>query len=187
MDFKSLAIPEVLLITPKQFRDARGVFCETFTQRAFEAAGVHQAFVQDNHSVSLKRGTIRGLHFQAPPRAQGKLVRVTKGSIFDVAVDIRHGSPTFGKHVSATLSAENWCELWVPHGFAHGFCTLEDDTDVVYKVTDYYAPEQDRGLRWDDPDIAVAWPLDGVAPSLSDKDQRHPGLSAMPVEFSYGE
>ncbi|MFA5950031.1 MAG: dTDP-4-dehydrorhamnose 3,5-epimerase [Hyphomicrobium sp.] len=185
MDITPLEIPEVLLITPKRFRDDRGVFCETFSQRALEAAGVCLPFVQDNHSISLKRGTIRGLHYQSPPHAQGKLVRATKGAVFDVAVDIRHGSPSFGKHVSALLSAENWCQLWVPPGFAHAFCTIEDDTEVLYKVTDYYAPQQDRGMAWDDVALGIPWPLDGIEPSLSDKDRRHPRLQDHPVEFTF--
>ena len=157
VEVTDLSLPGVKVITPKIFRDARGLFCETFSARALAAAGISATFVQDNHSVSLQKGVVRGLHFQVPPHAQAKLVRVTRGSIFDVAVDIRVGSPTYGRHVSAVLSAANWQQIWIPEGFAHGFCTLEPDTEVLYKVTGYYAPECDRGLKWNDP----AWPSPG--------------------------
>src|SRR5262245_60856479 len=135
MNIETLAIPEVKLITPKILRDGRGFFSETYNRGSLQAAGIDFEFVQDNHSLSRAKGVVRGLHFQIAPRAQGKLVRVTRGSVFDVAVDIRRGSPTYGKYVSAVLSADNWAQLWVPEGFAHGFCTLESDTEVVYKVT----------------------------------------------------
>ena len=153
------SLPEVRLVLPDRFGDDRGFFSETYSRRAFAAAGIADEFVQDNHSVSLQKGVVRGLHFQVPPHAQAKLVRVTRGSIFDVAVDIRLGSPTYGRHVGAVLSAAKWQQIWIPEGFAHGFCTLEPDTEVLYKVTDYYAPECDRGLNWDDPALAIAWPV----------------------------
>lgn len=183
MQFQSLEIPDVKLITPDIFRDDRGFFSETFSERALATYGVKAHFAQDNHSLSAHRGVIRGLHFQIPPHAQGKLIRVIRGSIFDVAVDIRTGSPTFGKHVTALLGAANWSQLWVPEGFAHGFCTLEPFTEVLYKVTDYYAPECDRGLRWDDPQLGIAWPVATTDAILSAKDQQHPLLIDLPSHF----
>ncbi len=128
---------------------------------------------------------MRGLHFQSPPHAQGKLVRVTRGAVFDVAVDIRVGSPTFAQHVGTILTAENWTQIWVPPGFAHGFCTLEPNTEVIYKVTDYYAPECDRGLRWDDADLGIRWPVDLAKVTVSDRDRRHPSLREMTPAFTY--
>ena len=188
MKHESLEIEAIKLITPDIFRDHRGFFSETFNHRAFESVdGALQtgAFVQDNHSFSVDKGVIRGLHFQIPPRAQDKLVRVTRGSIYDVAVDIRTGSPTYGQYVGVVLSAENWQQLWVPKGFAHGFCTLEPNTEVLYKVTDYYDPECDRGLAWNDPALGIDWPLDADDVTLSEKDAKHPGLSELPDYFSY--
>jgi dTDP-4-dehydrorhamnose 3,5-epimerase len=184
LDVKPLAIAEVKLITPPIFRDARGFFSETYNRDALAAAGIEAQFVQDNQSLSRARGVIRGLHFQTNPHAQGKLVRVVRGAILDVAVDIRRGSPTYGRHASATLSAENWAQLWVPVGFAHGFCTLEPDTEVIYKVTDRYAPECDKGLAFDDPDLGIAWPVAPTEAVLSDKDRRHPRLRDLPPYFA---
>jgi dTDP-4-dehydrorhamnose 3,5-epimerase len=181
---EALAIPDVKLIAPPIFRDERGSFSETFNERALASCGISQRFVQDNHSQSVPRGVVRGLHFQVPPHAQDKLVRVVRGAIFDVAVDIRRGSPTFGKHVTATLSADNRAQLWVPKGFAHGFCTLEPNTEVLYKVTDYYAPEHDCGLRWNDPELAIAWPVALADAILSSKDHTHPTLAELPHAFS---
>ena len=180
MRVEPLGIPEVKLITPPIFRDERGSFSETFNERALAAFGISQRFVQDNHSLSVPRGVVRGLHFQIPPQAQDKLVRVVRGAIFDVAVDIRRDSPTFAKHVTAILSADNRAQLWVPKGFAHGFCTLEPNTEVLYKVTAYYAPECDRGLRWNDPKLAIAWPLAPADAILSSKDRAHPTLAELP-------
>ena len=171
------------LVVPSVHRDDRGFFSETFSGKALAEASIDAVFVQDNHSLSRAKGVLRGLHFQAPPKAQGKLVRVTRGAIFDVAVDIRKDSPTYGRHVSAVLSAENWSQLWVPVGFAHGFCTLEPDTEVLYKVTDTYAPECDRGLAWDDPDLGIAWPVVPGAVILSDKDRCHPQLKDLQSPF----
>jgi len=185
MKIDTLAIPELKLVTPAIFRDARGYFSETYNQKALAEAGVDRVFVQDNQSLSRSRGVLRGLHFQIAPHPQAKLVRVTRGAIFDVAVDIRHGSPTFGHHVAVVLSADNWSQLWVPEGFAHGFCTLEPESEVIYKVTDFYAPECDRGLAWDDPDLGIAWPLADAETVLSDKDRRHPRLKDVPAHFSY--
>ena len=180
-----MAIADVKRIAPAIFRDARGFFSETYNGRTLATGGIDVTFVQDNHSLSTAKGVVRGLHFQTNPKAQGKLVRVTRGAIFDVAVDIRQGSPTYGQHVSQVLSAENWLQLWVPAGFAHGFCTLEPDTEVVYKVTEYYAPECDRGLAWDDPDLAIAWPVTPATATLSDKDRKHPQLKDLGPAFIY--
>ena len=173
----SLAIPDVKLITPPRFGDARGFFSETYSVKAFAEAGIALTFVQDNHSRSASVGTLRGLHYQSPPYAQDKLVRVTRGRILDVAVDIRLSSPTFGQHVSVEISAEAWNQILVPIGFAHGFVTLEPDTEVVYKVTNTYAPQHDHGILWSDPALAIAWPINAAAATLSDKDKQHPRLA----------
>ena len=170
------AIEGVLIIEPKVFGDERGFFFESFNQRAFnEAVGHTVDFVQDNHSRSAK-GVLRGLHFQRPPHAQGKLVRVTQGSVFDVAVDIRPDSPTFGRWVGVELSGANHRQMWIPAGLAHGFLVTSDSADFLYKTTDYYRPESEGSVRWDDPDLAIAWPLDGITPSLSAKDAAAPAL-----------
>jgi dTDP-4-dehydrorhamnose 3,5-epimerase len=166
----------VLEIVPARFGDARGFFSETYNASRLAKAGIDLAFVQDNHSLSARRGVLRGLHYQLPPRAQDKLVRVVRGAIFDVAVDIRKGSPTFAKWVGVELSAEKWNQLLVPKGFAHGFVTLTENTEVVYKVTDYYSPAQDRSIRYDDPDIAINWPVTDGELQLSDKDMAAPRL-----------
>ena len=168
MDIAATAIADVKLITPTVFGDDRGFFLESWHAQKFAAAGIDAAFVQDNHSRSAK-GILRGLHYQSPA-AQGKLVRVTRGAVFDVAVDLRRASPTFGRWVGAELSAANHAMLWVPPGFAHGFLTLADDTDFLYKCTAPYAPEHEHCLAWDDPDIAIAWPDVGMTPLLSTKD-----------------
>ena len=187
MELTRLAIPEVKLIAPKIFRDGRGFFSETYNRRALDDANISANFVQDNHSLSVERGVIRGLHFQSPPHAQDKLVRVTRGSIFDVAVDIRKGSPTFGKHIAVILNVENWQQLWVPKGFAHGFCTLEPNTEVVYKVTDYFDAKRDKGLAWDDPELGIEWPVKPEAIILSDRDKVQPRLSDLPDYFHYNQ
>lgn len=176
-------IEAVKIIEPTRFADARGFFSETWSRKAFLSAGIALDFVQDNHSSSAMAGTLRGLHFQAPPYAQAKLVRVTRGRILDVAVDIRRGSPTFGRHVAIELSAANWRQLLVPVGFAHGFCTLEADTEVLYKVTADYSPENDFGVAYDDPSLNIAWPFDRSELTLSDKDSRHPQLADLPAFF----
>ncbi|NUP87548.1 MAG: dTDP-4-dehydrorhamnose 3,5-epimerase [Burkholderiaceae bacterium] len=169
MQATRLAIPDVMLIEPKVFGDTRGFFFESFNQRAFnDATGTSHQFVQDNHSRSTQ-GVLRGLHFQVSPKAQGKLVRVVRGAVFDVAVDIRRSSPTFGKWVGEELSADNHRQLWVPPGFAHGFVVLSDTAEFLYKTTDYYAPEHERCIAWDDATLAIDWRVDG-RPSLSVKD-----------------
>lgn len=179
LSVEETAIPAVKIVTPKKFGDHRGFFSETWNRAAFAEAGLDLDFVQDNQSLSAPVGTLRGLHFQSPPFAQDKLVRVTRGRILDVAVDIRASSPTFGKHVAVELSAENWKQLLVPVGFAHGFVTLEPDTEVLYKVTAPYAPQNDHGLAFDDPALGIDWrlPLSGL--TLSDKDRKHPCLAEM--------
>ncbi len=176
MQVEETAIPAVKIVTPKKHGDARGFFSEVYNKNIFEAVGLHFDFVQDNHSFSAAVGTLRGLHFQTPPFAQNKLVRVGRGRILDVAVDIRRTSPTFGKYVAVELSAENWRQLLVPIGFAHGFVTLDPDTEVLYKTSAVYSPANDRGVAWDDPEIGVAWPLAPGGPTLSDKDKRWPRL-----------
>lgn len=170
------AIEGVLIFEPKVFGDERGFFMESYNRRAFEEAVGHGVcFVQDNHSRSAK-GVLRGLHYQRPPRAQGKLVRVTHGSVFDVAVDIRRDSPTYGQWVGVELSAENHRQLWIPPGLAHGFLVTSDRADFLYKTTDYYAPEAEGSVHWDDSDLAIRWPIDGGAPALSAKDAAAPNL-----------
>ena len=178
-------IPDVVIVEPAKHGDARGFFSEVFRADVFEKGGIAARFVQDNHSYSAPKGVLRGLHFQLNPSAQGKLVRAPKGSVLDVAVDIRTGSPTFGKHVAVELSAANWRQLWVPPGFAHGFVTLEPDTEVMYKVTSYYDPATDRGLAFDDPDLGIDWGMDVSSLTLSDKDRRHPRLKDLPTAFTY--
>ena len=183
MEVEQLAIRDVKLIRPRRFGDARGFFSEVYSKPALAAAGIDIEFVQDNHSRSAKVGTIRGLHFQTHPAAQDKLVRVTHGRILDVAVDLRRGSPTFGQHVAAELSAENWTQILVPVGFAHGFCTLEPDTEVLYKVSSPYAPAHDGGVLWNDPDLGIAWPVATADATLSDKDLKLPRLRDLPPLF----
>lgn len=183
MDIVDLALPDVKIIRPKKFGDHRGFFSETYNKNSFAAAGLDLTFVQDNHSLSAEVGTVRGLHFQLPPFAQDKLVRVVRGAILDVAVDIRKGSPTYGRHVSAVISAAEWNQILVPVGFAHGFCTLEPDTEVLYKVTNFYSPAHDRGLLWNDPDLGIDWPVAADQAQLSDKDRVHPRLCDLPQVF----
>ncbi len=183
MKFERLAIPDVVLVTPKRFGDDRGFFSETYRANLFDEEGVVGPFVQDNHAYSADAGVLRGLHFQAPPMAQAKLVRCIRGAILDVAVDIRRSSPTYGQHVSAELTAENGAQLFVPVGFAHAYLTLTPDSEVEYKVTEYYAPETEGGLAWDDPAIGIDWPLPNGVPSLSEKDKVLPGLAEFDSPF----
>lgn len=173
------------LIEPERFADSRGYFSETYRRDLLAASGINVEFIQDNESLSNKIWTIRGLHFQAPPHAQAKLVRVAAGKIFDAAVDIRAGSPTFGQCVSAELSAENGKQLFIPEGFAHGFCALEDDTVVAYKASAYYAPTHDFGLCWNDPDLNIPWPVDPGDAILSDRDSTHPRLKSISTPFEW--
>ncbi|MGD9846141.1 MAG: dTDP-4-dehydrorhamnose 3,5-epimerase [Variibacter sp.] len=171
------ALEGVLEIRPTKHGDARGFFSETYSVRDWAAKGIETAFVQDNHSFSANAGVLRGLHYQLPPRAQAKVVRVVQGAIFDVAVDIRRGSPTFGRWVGRELSADKWNQLLIPAGFAHGFVTLVPNVEVVYKVSDYYAPDCDRAIRFDDPAIGIDWPVAGEQIQLSDRDRRAPLLA----------
>ncbi|MCJ9429765.1 dTDP-4-dehydrorhamnose 3,5-epimerase [Kordiimonas marina] len=187
MEVEETAIPGVFILTPKRFGDDRGFFSETFNQKTFDAAIPGQTFVQDNHSLSRDPGVVRGLHYQKPPFAQGKLVRVISGAVLDAAVDIRKGSPTYGQHVAVELTAENWKQLWVPAGFAHAFCTLVPDTAFFYKVTNYYSPEHDAGLAFDDPDIGIDWPFTAETATLSAKDKALPAWADFDSPFVYGE
>ena len=182
--FTRLDIPDVVLIQPKRHGDDRGYFCETYKKADFDLFGISTTFIQDNESLSQHVGVVRGLHFQTPPFAQAKLVRAARGSIFDVAVDIRKGSPSFGKWVGATLTAARGEQLLVPHGFAHGFCTLEPDTLVVYKVDAPYSPANDAGILWDDPAIGIDWPLGTANAVLSAKDRVQPRLQDYATPFS---
>ncbi|MEY4725169.1 MAG: hypothetical protein RL043_1318 [Pseudomonadota bacterium] len=182
MEFKRLTIPDVWLIKPKVFGDDRGFFYESFSVKSFkEATGLEPQFVQDNHSKSA-RGVLRGLHYQLPPHAQGKLVRVTQGAVFDVALDIRKSSPTFGQWVGEVLSAENHSQMWIPPGFAHGFLTLSESAEFLYKTTDFYEPSSEAAIAWNDPDLAIEWPLEALKaaglhqPLLSGKDQQAPSF-----------
>lgn len=172
MKIEKLDIAGLLLIEPVKHSDARGFFSETFRADTLEAAVGPVRFVQDNQSGSAKKGTVRGLHYQKAPRGQDKLVRVLRGAILDVAVDARKGSPSFGKHIAIELSEANWLQLYIPKGFLHGFCTLTDDVEVAYKATDYYSPEHDAGVRWNDPALGIAWPVAGAI--VSDKDRNAP-------------
>lgn len=180
------SIPDVLIVTPRRFGDDRGWFSETWNRKALAAAGIDRDFVQDNHSLSRPAGTVRGLHFQRPPHAQGKLVRCARGSILDVAVDIRRGSPTYGTWVGVELSAENGRQLWIPEGFLHGFVTREADTEVLYKCTDYYAPDCDGAVRFDDPAIGIDWGIGPDEAVLSPKDAAAPLLADLDSPFTYG-
>jgi dTDP-4-dehydrorhamnose 3,5-epimerase len=179
----SAAIEVVKIVTPKSFADSRGVFCETYNRKRFFEHGIGLEFIQDNLSSSIETGTIRGLHFQSPPAAQDKLIRVLRGSILDVAVDLRRSSPTYGKWTAEKVSATDGKQLLVPVGFAHGFCTLEPDTHVLYKVTAYYSPANDLGIAWDDPDLAIDWPVQPGKAILSEKDTRHPRFNSLPIYF----
>ena len=178
-------ISDVLLFTPRHIGDQRGYFSETFRADFFAAHCGDYTFLQDNESFSARQGTIRGLHFQCPPHAQGKLVRCTAGALFDVAVDIRDGSPTRGQWCGATLTPENGKQLWVPPGFAHGFCSLVPNTVICYKVTDYYSGECDKGLAWNDPEIGIQWPAEDDLETLSDKDRVQPSMAELPSYFQF--
>ncbi len=176
-------IADLKMIVPRIHRDHRGFFSETYSKAGLSVLGVNLEFVQDNHSLSVERGVVRGLHFQIPPFAQDKLVRVIRGSIFDVAVDLRRSSRTYGKHVARVISAAEWNQFLVPVGFAHGFCTLEANTEVIYKVTNYYAPEHDQGLLWNDPDLGIAWPITEGEAILSEKDGKQPRFRELQTYF----
>lgn len=177
------SIEAVKVVTPKLIRDNRGVFCETYNQVQFAEHGITAHFVQDNQSTSASIATVRGLHFQSHPAAQAKLVRVLKGRIFDVAVDLRRSSPTYGKWIAEEVSAENHKQVFIPSGFAHGFCTLEPDTIVFYKATSLYSPPNDLGVAWDDPDLGIDWPVPPGLATLSDRDRSMPAFKSLPSYF----
>jgi dTDP-4-dehydrorhamnose 3,5-epimerase len=185
MDVTALAIPDIKLIRPVRHEDARGFFSEIYNRDRFVAAGIDAVFVQDNFSLSRPRGVLRGLHFQTPPFAQAKLVSVRRGAIFDVVVDIRHGSPWFGRPLAIELAAEDWTQLFIPEGFAHGFCTLRPDTEVSYKVNAPYSRDHDRGLLWNDAALGIDWPVAASAALLSEKDAVLPRLADLPRYFVY--
>jgi dTDP-4-dehydrorhamnose 3,5-epimerase len=172
------AIPDVKLLVPKQFKDHRGFFSEVYSRKALRDVGIDCEFVQDNHSLSVEKGVLRGLHYQVPPMAQDKLIRVVRGAILDVAVDVRRGSPTFGKHVAIEISADNWRQIFVPVGFAHGFVTLEPNTEVLYKVSAPYSPQHERGVKWNDPALGIHWGVGDDQAVLSARDKDHPPLAA---------
>ena len=184
MQIAATAIPEVKEVRPVRHQDPRGFFAEIYREDRLRDAGIDVTFVQENHSLSVERGVVRGLHFQIPPMAQAKLVRVAAGAILDVAVDIRRGSQTWGRHVAVVLSAAAGNQLYVPEGFAHGFCTLEPNSEVIYKVNRYYSPAHDFGLAWNDPALAIAWPVGADTAILSDKDRRQPLLADLPAYFA---
>jgi dTDP-4-dehydrorhamnose 3,5-epimerase len=184
VNIETTELAGVLLVTPKKHGDHRGFFSETFRASAFAEAGVSHGWVQDNHSFSATRYVVRGLHYQAPPMAQAKLLRVTRGAILDVAVDIRVGSPTYGRFVAYELSDENWRQLYVPEGFAHGFCTLTAETEVLYKVSADYAPQCEGGLLWNDPALGIPWPAAEAEATLSDRDRVCPSLAELASPFT---
>ena len=169
-------IPDVKILLPKQFKDHRGFFSEVYSTKLLEDAGIAMPFVQDNHSLSVEKGVLRGLHYQVGPMAQDKLIRVVRGSILDIAVDVRRGSATFGKHATAVVSADNWRQIFVPVGFAHGFVTLEPNTEVLYKVSAFYSPQHERGIRWNDPALGIDWGIREEQAILSARDTQHPLL-----------
>jgi dTDP-4-dehydrorhamnose 3,5-epimerase len=186
MNVEQSSLPEVLLLTPKRIGDHRGYFCEAWREDQIAAAlGPDIRFVQDNESFSSRRGTLRGLHYQMPPTPQGKLVRVLTGAVLDVVVDVRHGSPTFGRHVAVELSADNALQIWVPPGFAHGFCALTDDVRMLYKVTSYFSAPLDKSVAWNDPDIAIAWPSFPEGHVLSARDEAAPRLKDVDTGFRF--
>ena len=168
---------DVKLLRPARHVDSRGFFSEAYSKRAYAEIGIVNEFVQDNHSLSRKKGVVRGLHFQIDPFAQAKLLRVLRGAVFDVVVDIRTGSPTYGQHIATVLSEEDWNQIFIPVGFAHGFCTLQEETEILYKVDHYYSPAHERGIRWNDPALGIAWPISKAEAELSDKDKMLPLLA----------
>jgi dTDP-4-dehydrorhamnose 3,5-epimerase len=185
MKITSLSLAEVKLIEPQVFKDNRGEFLEIYTERSFQKAGIECQFVQDCHSLTCEANVVRGLHFQSPPHAQSKLIRVTQGRLWDVVVDIRKGSPTFAQHVGVELSARSFNMLFLPAGFAHGFATLEANTEIQYKMDDYYAPDHDGGILWNDPALAIDWPVDADTAILSEKDAVLPKLADLEPPFNY--
>jgi dTDP-4-dehydrorhamnose 3,5-epimerase len=185
MHLDDTPIPDVKVFTPRRFVDVRGFLSETYSRAQMHEAGIDTKFVQDNHSFSASQGTVRGLHYQEPPHAQAKLVWVVQGAVLDVAVDLRTGSPTFGRWTAVEISASRWNQVYVPIGFAHGFCTLEPDTHLLYKLSSEYAPEHERGIRWDDPDLGIDWPtMDHYV--MSERDREWPAFADLESPFEYG-
>ena len=182
---ESILDPSVLLITPQRHGDDRGFFAEVYNRQSLAEVGIDDVFVQDNHSLSRERGVVRGMHFQIDPHPTAKLVSVIRGAIWDVVLDLRRGSPTYGEHAGVQLTPENGTQIYVPVGFAHGFVTLEPDTEVFYKVTDHWSPDVDRGVAWDDADLAIAWPIPEGEAILSDKDRNQPGFADLPDYFQW--
>ena len=187
LEIAAAGLPGVRLLSPHRHRDARGFFSEVWREDALREAGINARFIQENHALSYAVGTVRGMHFQIGDSAQAKLIRCSRGSILDVAVDIRRGSPSFGRHVGVVLSAENWRQLYVPIGFAHGYCTLDPDTEVIYQVSANHDPGSERGLAWDDPAIGVAWPVDAGGAVLADRDRAFPRLAELPDYFPFAD
>ncbi|MFC4272483.1 dTDP-4-dehydrorhamnose 3,5-epimerase [Sneathiella chungangensis] len=187
MEIEATEIADVKILKPAKFGDERGFFSEVWNARTLKEAGLEIDFVQDNHAYSAAVGVLRGLHYQLDPKAQGKLVRVVRGAVLDVVVDIRVGSPNFGQSVIVEISAENWRQIWVPPGFAHGYCTLEPDTELLYKVTEYYSPEHDCGIFWNDPELKINWPVSEENVILSEKDKNLPLLKDQPRLFEFKE
>lgn len=185
MELLDTPFPEIRVFRPRRYVDQRGFFSEVYSRAAFEAIGIDALFVQDNHSLSVDRGVVRGLHFQIPPFAQAKLVRVVHGAITDVVVDLRRGSPSYGRHASVILTAQMWNQVYIPEGFAHGFCTLEPNTEVIYKVSRPYSAAHDRGLLWNDPALGIDWPVAAAEAIVSDKDSRQPVLADVVSCFQY--
>jgi dTDP-4-dehydrorhamnose 3,5-epimerase len=185
MQIERFDIPDIFAIVPTKRGDHRGFFSETYRCDVLAAEGLNQPFVQENHVYSARPGVLRGLHFQIAPHAQGKLVRCVRGAILDVVVDIRTGSPRYGRHIAVELSAANWKQLWVPPGFAHGYATLQADSEVIYKVTDYWAPDCERGVAWDDPDLGIDWRIGPADAILTDKDRSNPPLADVEPFFHY--
>ncbi len=179
------AIADVKVLVPLKHADHRGFFSETWNRRTFDEAGIPHEFVQDNHSLSVASGTLRGMHFQMPPYAQHKLIRVVRGALLDVAVDLRRGSPTFARHVSVEISADAWNQVFVPIGFAHGYCTLAPNTEIIYKVSCGYAPEYERGLLWNDPALGIDWPVSADDAAMADRDRQLPPLAELTDVFEY--
>lgn len=187
MEVVELAIPGLLLIRPPKYSDKRGFVSETYNAGVLRQYIGDETFVQDNHALSSRVGTVRGMHFQKPPFAQGKLVRVLRGRVYDVAVDMRHGSPSFGRYIGVELNAADWTQLWIPVGFAHGFCTLEPDTEVLYKLTAHFSPAHEQGIVWNDPTLDIEWPVDAGSAIVSPKDLAQPRLSDLPAYFTFGQ
>jgi dTDP-4-dehydrorhamnose 3,5-epimerase len=178
---------DVKLLRPTRHIDSRGFFSEAYSKRAYAEIGIGNEFVQDNHSLSRKKGVLRGLHFQLEPFAQAKLLRVLRGAVYDVVVDVRTGSPSYGQHIATLLSADDWNQIFVPAGFAHGFCTLQEETEILYKVDNYYSPAHERGIRWNDPALGIAWPITLSEAELSEKDKTLPPLAELGQVFTYVE